>query len=502
MTSLIIQFGIAKLFVSAFLALAVLLAQRTIKRPQVTHTLWLLVLVIMLAPALVQFDVPGWAGIASYSNPVVTDAGMGATSSGAAIAAVNAGSPALNLAGTLGRFLPLIWIAGSLFVLILSVVRTFSFQRMLDGASTEAPGELVVVAGEIAKRMRLSVVPRVRVTAARISPLVWLKSFSPIVVLPKQLLSDLSDTQLRMLLAHEIAHIKRRDHLVRVVEWMSGVVFWWNPITWLARRNLRQAEELCCDAQVLTNLDAAPRGYAQVLVSVVDFLSVPPVVPAPALAMKAAGDTSTNHIERRIRMIISGRSLAALPRRGRVALTAIVAFILPIGFVGIGNSDSKQIPTANHVTQATPERQEQCGELIARTLAALQAGAIAAEDANLRIARCTLPEKVEMKQAVEEKLVAEEELQQKKVAKVPAKVEMKSGIKEKLLPEVEMKSGVKEKLLPEVEMKQKKVAARMTQADCEKLAVEILTAVSAGTISAEQGLEKLKALCGSAKSAE
>ena len=54
------------------------------------------------------------------------------------------------------------------------------------------------------------------------------------------------------IVAHELAHVRRRDYLVRWVEWLACVCFWWNPVVWWAQRNLRAMEEICCDDLVLS----------------------------------------------------------------------------------------------------------------------------------------------------------------------------------------------------------------------------------------------------------
>ena len=82
------------------------------------------------------------------------------------------------------------------------------------------------------------------------------------VVIPATLPKQIGSERLRWILAHELAHVKRRDHLVRWLEWLACVAFWWNPIVWWTRRNLRLDEEVACDAMVLDRLNAEPRAYA------------------------------------------------------------------------------------------------------------------------------------------------------------------------------------------------------------------------------------------------
>ena len=96
-------------------------------------------------------------------------------------------------------------------------------------------------------------------------------------------------------LAHELAHVRRRDYLVRWLEWLACVVFWWNPVVWWAQRNLRAAEEICCDELVISCLNPKPISYANSLLSAVEFLARPALRP-PAMASEI---NSGGFLERR-----------------------------------------------------------------------------------------------------------------------------------------------------------------------------------------------------------
>ena len=68
-----------------------------------------------------------------------------------------------------------------------------------------------------------------------------------------------------LLLLHELAHLKRRDHWVRWLELVVAGLYWWHPVVWWARRALREAEEQCCDAWVVWAMPDRSRTYASCL---------------------------------------------------------------------------------------------------------------------------------------------------------------------------------------------------------------------------------------------
>jgi len=71
------------------------------------------------------------------------------------------------------------------------------------------------------------------------------------VLFPQLLLREFTPEQTRSVLAHEFAHIHRRDNLVRCFELIVLALHWWNPIAWFGSRQLRRATEECCDAIVV-----------------------------------------------------------------------------------------------------------------------------------------------------------------------------------------------------------------------------------------------------------
>ena len=77
-------------------------------------------------------------------------------------------------------------------------------------------------------------------------------SSSLLVVIPAGLLERLDDATLDSVLRHELIHLRRRDAWRRRLEIFVLSLWWWLPTAWIARRQLRELEELCVDAAVLS----------------------------------------------------------------------------------------------------------------------------------------------------------------------------------------------------------------------------------------------------------
>jgi len=150
-----------------------------------------------------------------------------------------------------------------------------------------------------ARQMGLTTTPTICVVNMNISPLLWVRRSGPVIVIPSSLVKQLSDEHLACVIAHELAHYVRRDHWTNLLVLSIAAIFWWNPVVWWVRRELRVAQELCCDALVIGGRHATRRDSAAALFQVLEFTQTERAL-APALASAFGGKTS---IRRRFEMI-------------------------------------------------------------------------------------------------------------------------------------------------------------------------------------------------------
>ena len=85
----------------------------------------------------------------------------------------------------------LVWLMGSGFILIWSLVRVYRFDRLLRTESEIAPPDLQAMAAGIAGRLGLKPVPTIRTTRAQLSPLVWWVGGKVRVVIPQSLFDQM-----------------------------------------------------------------------------------------------------------------------------------------------------------------------------------------------------------------------------------------------------------------------------------------------------------------------
>src|SRR5260370_6476601 len=107
---------------------------------------------------------------------------------------------------------------------------------------------------------------------------------------------------------------------------LATSLFWWHPILWLARHELREAEEQCCDAWVVWALPGAGRIYALALVETLDFLSETRT-PLPSAA---SGLGHVRDLRRRLSMVMRGKTPPQLGWRGFAGVVGAAVLLLPL----------------------------------------------------------------------------------------------------------------------------------------------------------------------------
>ena len=129
------------------------------------------------------------------------------------------------------RLVVSVWLFGTAVWCMVAALRIGCFHRQLKHARP-APRPLQRRAEAAGKRIGLRRMPVIRVVDGRISPMVWALGHRPVVLLPTKLPDSLGDEEMAMLVAHELAHVRRRDHWVRWLELAATAVYWWFPVAW------------------------------------------------------------------------------------------------------------------------------------------------------------------------------------------------------------------------------------------------------------------------------
>jgi beta-lactamase regulating signal transducer with metallopeptidase domain len=360
MTESILGYALGNTILAVPLAVLAFAIGRSRRAPALAHVAWVLVLVRLAMPpiasvpwlslsvpvlpadpaapaveAVPQMDGPRRhdarfasphqrASLVESSAASGVDAAMGRPVSEVAPAPATAIDP-WHAAGIL-------WIGGTAAILAVSATRVVRFRRELRAACTPAGPDVVDVARRAAADLGTPMRAAILVTGAGTVPFVWAFVGRATIVLPAGVVAAATKAELRLILMHELAHVRRGDHLVRWLDWAVVAWLWWNPLAWIARRGLRSTEELACDALVLRTRGTAPREYGRCLLSVAESLAGSAFrAPVQACTMGDGGS-----LEQRIRFIMSG-SLQRRPSLPVRLATVAVAAVSMAGTVACGS---------------------------------------------------------------------------------------------------------------------------------------------------------------------
>lgn len=154
-----------------------------------------------------------------------------------------------RIAYTLDRSLPLllsVWGTGVLFVFGRLGLGLIVVHRMKSAASLPLPGELQASFCRLARRLSIRRPVRLLDSAiVQVPTLIgWLR---PVVLIPLGCLSGLSTQQIEAIFVHELAHIRRHDYLVSVLQSIVEALLFYHPAVWWVSKTIRKEREDCCD---------------------------------------------------------------------------------------------------------------------------------------------------------------------------------------------------------------------------------------------------------------
>jgi hypothetical protein len=139
-------------------------------------------------------------------------------------------------------------------------------------------------------------------------------AFRPAIVLPLAWRTWDSDT-LAAIVAHEAAHVRRRDGLISFVAHLNRAIFWFHPLAWWLERTLAVAAEHACD-EAAARAIAAPGRYAEILVEMADVVRRN----RGRLAWHAVGVNGAGLLDSRIDRLVRGDVFATASRAKRIAV--------------------------------------------------------------------------------------------------------------------------------------------------------------------------------------
>jgi beta-lactamase regulating signal transducer with metallopeptidase domain len=171
--------------------------------------------------------------------------------------------------------------------------------------------------------------------------------WNPVLLLPEELRTRLSSEETRSILAHELAHLRRRDNLTFAIHMLIEALFWfYPPIWWLGARLIEERERACDESVLASDIDAEV--YAQSILKVCRFYLRSP--------LPCAAGVSGADLKKRIEAIMDGHPTLRVNAAQKLLITMIGAagVFIPIlfGVLTLPTANAVVLPEPVFITQA------------------------------------------------------------------------------------------------------------------------------------------------------
>jgi beta-lactamase regulating signal transducer with metallopeptidase domain len=246
------------------------------------------------------------------------------------------------------RYAPLAWLFVMVVVLMRLAIGTVRISIWTRRARPVEDGAWLSLVQRLASRLQIARPVTLLRSERACVPMTWGFVY-PTVLLPVDADEWPSDRRAIVLL-HELAHVKRLDAFTQIVAQIAVAVFWFNPLVWLAARQMRIEREHACDDFVLAG-GARPTDYAHDLLQIARSLggSSAPAVAALAMARRT-------EFEGRLLAILDPHAHRYGVSKARVALAAamVIAIAIPLAAVTPQRASTSTSETPSASASPTP----------------------------------------------------------------------------------------------------------------------------------------------------
>lgn len=231
---------------------------------------------------------------------------------------------------TIAPWLAGLYLAGVVVMLARLTLGIWRAQRLGTGAEILRDGALVDLLRSLTKQWSMRIVPVLARAEQVVTPKV-IGLVRPTILLPASAVSGLSTDELELILAHELAHVRRYDMWINLVQRLAEAILFFNPALWYLSRRISLLREYCCDEAVCgTGVDSGEPHlrYAQALLRAVEVAGVAP--DKTELASLAATGRSPSELRRRVARLF-GEPMAdslCISRSGIVLTTTLVLLLV------------------------------------------------------------------------------------------------------------------------------------------------------------------------------
>lgn len=184
---------------------------------------------------------------------------------------------------------------------------------------------------QLGRKLNLSKKYIIRFSSLATTPMV-IGFFRPVVLLPIKIITQLPEKQIEAILAHELAHIKRNDYLVNLMQSLMEVIFFYHPAVWLISAKIRTERENCCD-DLVVSVTGETVDYAEALVNI-GYVEI-----QNNLSLAFSGNQ--DNLKERVQRMFTARTLFADFRERLVTIVVIFLGVCSLGWGMLAQSDDR-----------------------------------------------------------------------------------------------------------------------------------------------------------------
>jgi beta-lactamase regulating signal transducer with metallopeptidase domain len=242
------------------------------------------------------------------------------------------GTQALALLHACVPYMPWLWIVGTPLTFAMLATGVVGTRRLQGASQSIHSGPIFDACARLARSLAIGRDVSLAV-CERIAAPALIGILRPMILLPPAAITGWSPDEIEMVLLHELAHVRRWDNLVNLLQRLVESLYFFHPAVWLVSSWVRREREACCDAIVVAQTHR-PRAYAEMLIALAARMPRSALF-SPAAASAMAAGPLRSRIKQILKleddpMLVSGKSLA-LATVVMLALVPLTVMQLPLG---------------------------------------------------------------------------------------------------------------------------------------------------------------------------
>ena len=296
--------------------------------------------------------------------------------SGGLIAPITLIPSVKNYSGNMQQIVATIWAIGVGFLIARFAFHWFWSQRLRTRMIANPDRQWLDIFDELKTQMGISKTIKMLKSGLVRTPMVvgWI---SPVVLVPAAAFAFLSPEQMRMILVHELTHIRRYDHWVNQFQALIEIILFFHPVVWWLSRQMQIEREYCCDD---ASLQAVPKRkvLAETLAQLEQMR-----ISSPVNSLAANGgslmDRITRILDNRVRTRETKKHKMKIQTLGVIAATALLVGV-------ISNVEAKDTKKAQISKKQPAKGKLNNNAVIKKIKAAVDAGELTKKEAAKKIA--------------------------------------------------------------------------------------------------------------------